>query len=267
MNCEWIRTTEPDLAALRNESEGVALLPLGSIETHGPHLPVGSDTLVLNHLLERIKARERVAVLPLLPYSFVPAASAFHGAIHIDSALLMDFVEAICGEIHRNGFNKIILLHGHGGNVPLHQGLITRALERSKPYALYSIPPLPDMGAFIAGQTEWPDQGHACEMETSLNLVAAPDCVRMARVHGKVYEKGAMPDLGSTATPVDWYGRWQLMAVGKPELATAEKGEAILAEWADRVVDLIRKIKRDTIVPRIMREHRDAKNSFRKDDK
>jgi creatinine amidohydrolase len=265
MECDWIRTTEPDLAALRDEAEGTALLPLGSIETHGPHLPLGSDTLVLQHLLGRITAEEKVAVLPLLPYSYVPAASAFHGAIHLDSALLINFVEAICDEIHRNGFTKIILLHGHGGNVPLHLGLANRCLERSKPYALYSIPPLPGMGEFIKGQTEWPDQGHACEMETSMNLAAAPECVRLDRVRGRVFARGVMPDLGTTVTPVDWIGRWPLMAVGKPELATREKGEAILAEWVRRAVELISKIKRDTIVPRILREHRDARNSFGKD--
>ena len=258
MNCEWIRTTTTALAALREASNGVALLPLGSIESHGPHLPLGSDTLVLQHLLGRITARETVAVLPLLSYSFVPAAAKLPGAIHIESSLLLDYVEAICDEIHRNGFSKIILLHGHGGNVPLHFSMPSRCLEKGKPYALYSIPPLPDMHAFITALMEFPNQGHACEMETSMNLVAAPDCVHLDRVRGKVFEMGPMPDLGSTITPVNWIGRWPEMAVGKPELATREKGEAIVAEWTRRIVDMIRTIKKDEIVPRVMKEHRES---------
>lgn len=259
MNGEWIRTAATDLAALRDASNGVALLPLGSIESHGPHLPLGSDTLVLQHLLGRITAQETVAILPLLPYSFVPAAAKLPGAIHIESSLLLDYVEAICDEIHRNGFSKIILLHGHGGNVPLHFSLPSRCLEKGKPYALYSIPPLPDMGAFIKSRMESPNQGHACEMETSMNLAAVPECVHLDRVRGRTFEKGTMPELGSTLTPVNWIGNWPEMAVGNPDKATLEKGEAIVAEWARRAVELIRTIKKDEIVLRVMKEHREAK--------
>lgn len=259
--CEWEHNTEADFEALLARTGGVAVLPLGSLESHGPHLPVGSDLLCIRSVMQRVAAREPVAVLPALPYSYVAEATCLPGAIHIDSMLLLPFVESICDEAARNGFRKIVLVHGHGGNYTLHQALSKRILEREKPYAWYSIPPLPDMGAFVSALMESKDIGHACEMETSMNLAAAPEHVRLGRVKGQVYKKAPYPDFGHALTPVDWIGRWPDMVVGDPSKATREKGERILAEWADRLVAYLRAIKADTYTgrayARFIRDRRD----------
>jgi len=249
MNCYWIRNTEYDLKDLRRASKGVAVLPLGSIESHGPHLPLGSDTLTIAHMLERVIAKETVAVLPVLPYSYVGEARMLPGAIHVPSHILMDQVEAICDEVHRNGFDKIVLLHGHGGNVPLHSMFVKRMQERCKPYAVYSLPPLCNMKVDIAEIIESSEWGHACEMETSANLVFAPELVNLKRLGKKRFPAQPGPDVGGALTSVDWTARHPEMAVGDPQKATAEKGEKIISEWAKGVIDALRKIKRDRIAP------------------
>jgi len=255
MNCRWIEYSEYDTAALRKASHGVAVLPLGSIESHGPHLPLGNDTLCVNHLLGLILARETVAVLPTLTYSYVAESRSLPGAIHIRSDVLMNLVEAICDEVHRNGFGKIVLLHGHGGNTALHTMFLQRTLEREKPYAVYSIPVFGGTWGEIRKLIETKELGHACEMETSLSLVAVPGLVNLKRLGRKTFPTRPRPKVGAAATPVDWGTAHPEMAVGHPQKATRDKGERIFALWADEVARILRQIKRDKKAPSAMRTY------------
>jgi len=261
MECRWIRTAEHDLRMLREAAQGLAVLPLSSIESHGPHLPTGSDPLCLEHLLERVAERETVAILPQLMYSYVLSARRLPGAIHIDSMLLIRFVENICDETHRNGFDKIALLHGHGGCVPLLQMFCARIAEKAKPYAIYAIPVLPGMREVYDEILETRHRGHACELETSLDLVAAPELVRLDKLQGRIYEPQPLPDVGEALTPLGWACRWPEMVAGDPSKATREKGEKIFAAWTDRVVDILQKIKADKVAPRVMARHAKASGS------
>jgi len=263
MNCYWLRCSEHDLAALRKASRGVAVLPLGSIESHGPHLPLGNDTLCVEHLVERVVARETVAVLPPLSYSAVAEARPLPGALHIRSEALMGLVEALGDEVHRNGFEKIVLLHAHGGNVALHTMFLKRVLEREKPYAVYSIPVFGGQGGEIGKLLETKEWGHACEMETSLSLVAAPDLVQLKRLGRTTFPTRRGPSVGAAATPVGWICQHPEMAVGQPQKATKQKGEAIFALWADEVVAILRKIKRDRTTPAAMRAYARNAHSHR----
>ena len=263
MECEWIRTSEHDLENLRKASKGVAVLPLASIESHGPHLPTGSDPLCLANLLKRVTSKETVAVLPILPYSNVCQMRALTGAIHIQSGLLMDLAENICDEVHRNGFDKVALLHGHGGNVVLHDMFVQRMLEREKPYAAYSIPVLCSASEEVRALLKSPC-GHACEMETSMNMVAAPDLVNLKRLGKKTFPSQPGPDIGAAIIPGNWIVRHPEAAIGKPQLATREKGERIMAGWADAVVEVLRKIKRDKVTPAFLKNFALQTNNLRK---
>ena len=253
MECYWIRTSEYDLGKLREASKGVAVIPLASIESHGPHLPLGSDSLCLENLVKRVVARETVAVLPPLLYTFVVQARQLPGAIHIQSDLLMAYVENICDEVHRNGFGKVVLLHGHGGNVALHQMFINRALEKEKPYTVYSIPVLL-AGERVRAVLESKETGHACEMETSMNLVAAPELVNLKRLGKKTFPSLPGPDVGAALVPGSWIMAYPEAAIGEPQKATEEKGAAIMSAWADAVVKVLRKIKRDKMTPAFLKQ-------------
>lgn len=254
MELEWIRVAEDEIADLRRHTQGVAVLPLASIESHGPHLPLGSDPLSLRKVISRLAELEPAAILPDLLYSYVLEATRRPGAIHIDSELLMHLVEGICDEVGRNGFRKIVLVHGHGGNVALHWMFCKRMLERNKPYAVYSIQPLPDMHEFIMSLMDSKSIGHACEMEASMVLAAAPATVKLGKLKGRVYAQQPPPDVAPAFTTVEWVSRWPEMPVGDPSKATRLKGEKILEEWARRLAVTLRKIKRDRVALRVMRE-------------
>jgi len=265
MNCYWIQNTEYALAALREASGGVAAVPLASIESHGPHLPLGSDPLTIEHVMSRLVARETVAVLPTVSYSSVIEARGLPGAINIRTETLMDLVEQICDEIYRNGFDKIVLVQGHGGNVALHQGFLKRVLEREKPYLVYSIPVMAGQWDAALALLDSPPEhnGHACEFETSLNLVFRPDLVDWAALGDKTFPNAPLPQVGSAWTPVDWNAHHPEMAVGFPQRATAEKGEQLLTLWVDALVHDLRLIKQDTRTREVMDAYLRGANGIR----
>ena len=245
MECFWIRNTEITLAKLRRATKGVAMLPLASIESHGPHLPLGSDCFGIDNLIERVIQREPVAVLPVLPYTNVVEARMLLGAIHIPTELLLGLLETICDEAYRNGFNKIVLLHGHGGNESHTLTFLVRMLEREKPYSLYVIPigagRTQEMGKLI----ETSPTGHACESETSIDMVACPDLVDLKALGKKTFPARPVPQTGAARTTAWWIAAYPEMAVGYPQKATRDKGEKLLQLWADGIVDSLCQIKKD----------------------
>ena len=265
MECYWIRNTEKTLTELRKASGSVAMIPLASIESHGPHLPLGTDTYNIDHVVDIVVQTETVAVLPTIQYSWVGSARALPGAINIPSALLMDMVENVCDEIHRNGFNKVVLLHGHGGNVFLDAAFIRRMQEREKAYAIYSIPPQPGISEDIKALMESEHIGHACEFETSMNMVCSPDLVNMKALDDKTFPPQTHPQIGFASAPILYIAHYPEMAVGEPQKATREKGEKIVKLYCDAVIEHLRLIKADQICPHVMADYIRRANSIAED--
>ncbi len=245
LNCFWIRNTDATLPELCRVSKGVVLLPLASIESHGPHLPLGSDPLGLEYILNKVAQQETVAILPILPYSYVADSRMLPGAVHVRSELLVALAENICDEAARNGFHKIVLVHGHGGNVIMDQGFMKRQLERETPYLVYSIPVLGGRGEEMQKLMETDDIGHACEFETSLDLAACPECVHLDVLKGRTFPSQPGLKIGDARTPLSWVVAHPDMAVGEPQKGTAAKGEKVAQIWAQALIDHVRLIKKD----------------------
>ncbi len=143
MNWEYLREEEFDDAIAR--SKGVCVIPLGCLEKHGQHLPMGTDTLKAIGLVEDAAAIEEVTVFPAGmwlgdvcgfhadPY---PERSRKRGGIGINPHTLLTVLEELCDEIARNGFRKILILNSHGGNIDF-LGYFVRAVNyKNKNYAV-----------------------------------------------------------------------------------------------------------------------------------
>ena len=144
MRWEYLREEEFEDAIER--SGGLCVLPIGCIEKHGQHLPVGCDSIHSKNLVEMAAKLEDVVIFPT--GMWLGDVTAYHsvygdgmikahnrGGIGIKTTTLLTVLEELCDEIARNGFRKILIVNGHGGNVNL-LGQFTRAQGYyPKPYA------------------------------------------------------------------------------------------------------------------------------------
>src|SRR5690606_29127243 len=128
----WENLTAKQLEVAARDT-GVCLVPLGVLETHGPHLPLGTDVFIAHALACRAAEREPAVVFPPLPFGKVYEAAPFPGAVALKPDLLVALAENTFDEIGRNGFEKILLVNGHGGNRAWIQFLVQCNIASDKP--------------------------------------------------------------------------------------------------------------------------------------
>ena len=139
METRWLYTTSLNFPKLVEESKQTCIIPVGSVEKHGYHLPVGIDSLICSALAYSASKLESVCIAPDFVFGDVPGAQPA-GSMTFDMSVVMDLMENYCDQIGNQGFTKIGLLNAHGGNGTwLH--LFQRRLEnKKKPYAVIRIP-------------------------------------------------------------------------------------------------------------------------------
>lgn len=99
------------------EKNDMVLVSIGSIECHGRHMPLGTDTLIPEHLLEKIEQKSDVLIAPTIPYGACRSLAPYPGTIDIDSEVLYQFCRQVFLSLYRHGARKFVFLNGHGGNV------------------------------------------------------------------------------------------------------------------------------------------------------
>lgn len=204
----------PDVAAVAARS--ILVVPLGSTEQHGPHLPIGADSDVAVALADRLAAaRPDVLVAPALPYGSAGEHAAFPGTLSIGAAAL----ELVIVELVRSAsaFAGVVLVSGHGGNAePLAAAVATLRAEGRE--VLGWAPRVPGGDA------------HAGRTETSLLLALAPETVRLDAA-----EPGDVRPLAAVIGELRSGGLAAVSpngVLGDPTGATAEEGRRLLEELA-----------------------------------
>ncbi len=231
-----------------------AILPLGSIEAHSDHLPLGNDTFKVEQTCIRAAESEPAVVLPPIYYTDVKSTQMRCGAIDMDGLTLVAMVERLCDEVARNGFRKILLASGHGGNGRWMNFLRNEVMDKSKSYVMYTyyVPLLanPDKDRKLL---HVPFDGHGGEVESSLALHLFPELTHMER-HEVATEPSNPLDFGGAATPYDFAAAWPKALSGDPTHASAEKGKVFFESCVEALVDVVRKIKADTSMAAFQRE-------------
>jgi creatinine amidohydrolase len=238
------RLTWPEM----NEAIGmqkVVLLPTGSTEQHGRHLPLDTDAFLVESVCMEVgrRAADRVLVLPTVAYGLNMHHIDFPGTIHIEPETFIAFCLNVTKSVAYHGFQKILLVNGHGSNGPL-VDLVARktVLATQSLCAAVSYIGLA-MDAFREVQ-ETPVVAHADELETSLYLYLAPERVRMDQAAAGSDVVGTYLSSDSTSNyPVrfnDYWGRWTQRGVhGDPTVATPEKGRVIFEAAVARTIEIV----------------------------
>jgi creatinine amidohydrolase len=234
---EWAKLTGPQLETACESCGGLAVLPLGSLERHGTHLPCGTDGLNVAALCAAAAEIEPAVVLPTLFYTHVHEMRNNVGAVSLSGRHLIGLIERLCDEIARNGFRKIALVNGHGGNRFWLPQLMIDLCGADKGYATFLVRIRRDEQIERLREATVPE-AHAGEMETSEALHLFGDCVDMSAVPAD-HQAGArkpVPDVPAY-TPIEWYSWYPEAYAGDALYATVEKGKA---SFENRVQSLAR---------------------------
>jgi creatinine amidohydrolase len=242
---EWMRLTAEELRA-RAAAEALLIIPVASLEQHGPHLGTGVDivlgTAVALRTARRIvEAGQPVVVTPCVWHGLAEHHMAFGGTVTLDYASFANVLRGIVKSAVRGGFQRVMLLNGHGGNA---EAVAVAATE-------FSV----EFGIRVAAGTYWhvvpeaiapllerqPGLMHACEAETSMILALEPGMVRaerLAEAHGPASTRveGQPPGLALRRS-------FHLVSpsgvVGDARAASAEKGEKLLEAIAARLAEVL----------------------------
>jgi creatinine amidohydrolase len=224
--------TSPKLEALRDP---IALWPVGAIEPHGPHAPLGTDTLISVGMCERAAARlDDAVVLPALPFGVTRYGAAFAGAIGISETTLRAVVLDVAAEIERQGFRRLVIVNNHFE--PEQVATLRAAAQEAG--ALYldlvrrrNAQRLTD--EFRRGSC------HAGRYETSLVLADAPQLVDAAMADLPANEVDMPAAMAAGRTDFVAMGMERAYC-GAPAEATAEEGRATFETLTDMLVELVR---------------------------
>ncbi len=233
----------------------VCIVPCGAVEQHGPHLPLDVDLVCPTGIAKGAGqlAPEKMLVLPIVAYGYTGHVMDFPGTINSDYQNFMNHVLDITRSLAYHGFKKIILLNGHGSNMP-NLNLVARRtnLETDAECILAAWWELLSVDKEF--MTNWRESkfpggcAHACELETSLYLYLDEDNVRKDKIkNGTIsFNEENSPfnyvDLmcQGPATIVSWTSSYSDTGVlGEAELATVEKGKAAYDEAVKQLVQLV----------------------------
>ena len=261
---QWEELTAPEFGKAVKET-GVCLLATGCLEKHFDHLPLGTDYLNAHKICCLAAEKEPAVVFPPYYFGQIHEAKCFPGAVAIDPVLTLQLLMNVCDEIGRNGFKKIVILNGHGGNYFLVHYLCQTVLAERKPYVVY----IPDpVSADRQGQwdeiLETAVHGHACECETSVSLANHPDLVKMEAVGGRKADPlGRLDHLPRGRTTNSWYSNYPDHYAGDAGAASAEKGEKLRSLMVDSLADAVRAMKNDETALELMGEFYDRCDEIR----
>ncbi len=260
--------TASDFPAAVKRAKEVCLLPMGVIEKHGPHLPLGTDVMAVHTLAVRAARQEYAVVFPEYYFGQINCARHEPGCISIRPELLNTLLQSVCDEIARNGFSKIVIANGHGGNTHWLHFFCQLQLAQRRPYVVHLASPKIDEETRrrLQEMKETDVGGHACEMETSGMLAIRPDLVQLARAGDQDGSpQRRLKGVPDTFTGIWWYADFPHHYAGDGSPATAKKGEIALEASARALAKILRSVKNDAVTRRLQdRFHAQAENPLSK---
>ena len=258
LSTKWEELTAPDFVKAIQQSQGTCLLPIGILEKHGAHLPLGNDLINVRYVSEHAAAEEYAVVFPAYYFGQIFEARQQPGTVAYSSHMQLELMQETADEMARNGCKKIIIVNGHGGNNSLLPYFAQSQLASAHDYIVYVFerPSHDDAaGRPPMKSSKYAVDFHAGEGETSRTMVSRPDLVHLDRAKSESGEDQArqhLPD--SLYTGIWWYARFPNHYAGDGSVATKELGEFDTKAEISDLVTAIRAVKADAEGLRLQKE-------------
>lgn len=228
---QWDALRAPQFR-IESASRDIAIVPIGSTEQHGPHLPVMVDSRLVGEVAQRAASLTTggalVLVTPVLWVSLAEHHMVFPGTLTLDFDTFRAVLRCLVESLAKQGFRRILLLNGHGGNIAA-LSIIVDALSHDLNVpvmtATYWNIAAHEFGDILDGQQ---NLLHACEAETSMMMALHPELIDQAAAATVAAPTGGFGDIRGAHRARSMAEISSTGVVGTPRLATREKGEALL---------------------------------------
>jgi len=253
----WLQDmTWEEVKQIIDDSLKTIILPFGSTEQHGPHLPVGTDTMVAMTLAEDAAQKTHVPVAPPLWFGWSPHHMVLPGTITIRPDILAEIAFDIVSSLHNHGFEKFVLINGHRiVNITWLQIACERA-KRELGVKLVIFDPA-YMSKTITASLGWGEVGHAEEIETSHMMHRCPDLVKIDRAIDNPHPEKKLYSVDpsfagdtlcyvpSSPKEMKELTRKSGGTTGEPSKATVKGGEHYHDHLVSRLVEIIHDLQKD----------------------
>ncbi len=255
LSVHWEELTAPDFVAAIQRAQGVCVLPIGVIEKHGPHLPLGNDVINVRYAALHAAQQEFAVVFPEYYFGQIFEARHEPGTVAYSRRLQLDLLQETAEEMSRNGCKKIVIANGHGGNNNLLPYFAQSQLASRRDYVIYvySIPNVEGLPGRPPLKSKF--GGHADETETSWTMVTRPDLVHLGRAgtqSGRDQEHLHLPQ--GLYTGIWWYAHFPEHYAGEASGANRTLGEFDMNAWVKSLAEAIRAVKADDESLRLQNE-------------
>jgi len=256
--CRYEELTAPDFIKAVEKSSKTCIIPIGVLEKHGPHLPLGTDLYMSREFALRAAEQDYTVVFPWYYFSQINEARHQPGTIAYSPELIWKILQETLDELHRNGFEKIIIVNGHGGNNAFLNYFGMAQLSEPRDYSLYWF--RPESSKEVKEKAEELTQvdiynQHAGNSETSEMAATQPDKIHIDRAGEQSgVDQARMKELKYIYSGIWWYAQYPNHYSGDGSKANAEAGELLINHRVDQLVEMIKLVKADTVVPALQKQ-------------
>jgi creatinine amidohydrolase len=243
LSVKWEELTASDFIKAIDQAHSTCALPIGILEKHGPHMPIGTDLLNVRYASLGAAQKEYVVVFPEYYFGQIFEARQEPGTIAYSLDLQLKLLQETVNEMARNGCKKIVIVNGHGGNESLLPLFAQAQLATAHDFAVfvYGLPPLEVPGRPPKND---PVDEHAGSSETSHMMITHPDLLRMDRINTESGADQHHLNLPNTLyTGIWWYAKFPDHFSGDPSKATKELGAFDMNTWITSIAESFRAVK------------------------
>ncbi len=240
MNLKLIYMTYRDVKDLIEKGYTNLIIPIGTLEAHGPHLPIGTDILIPEIIAESIAEKIKALIAPAIPYGVTTSLLRYHGGTSVSEKTLEQMIVEIIRNFNPYGFDVFIIINGHGGNInPIRNAVRYLWKEsRIKSIVIHWWIYAGSITEKIFGEPG----GHAGVDETSMILATHPQLVKKIDIDSEVtiVKRGleVYPSAGSLILYEEDKGR----PIFDIDLSK-KYFNAVIRELLSEINDLIKKLK------------------------